>query len=611
METRTPAGFPWRRMLCWVIAGIACFLLVHNHALNLLPDTVRVLESGAMMRAQPSRLPIATVALPDWPADDRTSQRSRLRLFENGRPLSRKIPFLDPVLDSPDRYWTHQKGRVYWAASDGTDPKSNGRTYSLHHPIGYGKWWSRGALVAMVCALVGLWRWKTEAPGVVPGAGVPKFHRATFLAGLSVFLAGLYCNTGTLAPYALTHLPIVDPGTGYAYHIDHPQHRATYELLRGSDRELWEDSVLLRRILYAILAWPFTIGLGFEVGGVLAGLFWNLIGFGAWVWWVRARWGEAVAMKALWLGALYPGAAYWGGLPQVYVLIFPLTLCLAMALHELAERKERRFTHALSLGMGIGYLAYDLFVFFTPATLLVLAARRRWSDIPFSLWWQLLPLAAWVSWLQFGLGVTPANSNTTVYTSIIQAYWQHGSFASTVSALTILPEVLGDIYFGANFLFLPALCLALLVGAVAGNQPRPALSELALCATMLVVFLFNNLAPDYDSKWPLRGTWIARLYEPILAVNLIWIARCWAAPAGKTWGRARAILCCSALVMNALVVFGPVMSDPVGVSTRAYYRFYNHWFFHEQYRENLENLGRRPLGFPLAKSNVSPTPGPD
>jgi hypothetical protein len=48
---------------------------------------------------------------------------------------------------------------------------------------------------------------------------------------------------------------------------------------------------------------------------------------------------------------------------------------------------------------------------------------------------------------------------------------------------------------------------------------------------------------------------------------------------------------------NALIVFGPILDNPLGLSEIAFYRFYDH-ATHANYELNLHHLGRRPLGFP-------------
>ncbi len=57
---------------------------------------------------------------------------------------------------------------------------------------------------------------------------------------------------------------------------------------------------------------------------------------------------------------------------------------------------------------------------------------------------------------------------------------------------------------------------------------------------------------------------------------------------------------------NALVVFGPILGNPLHVSQEAFYRFYDHTDAHFLYESNLESLGRRPIGFPRQPAAAPP-----
>jgi hypothetical protein len=115
------------------------------------------------------------------------------------------------------------------------------------------------------------------------------------------------------------------------------------------------------------------------------------------------------------------------------------------------------------------------------------------------------------------------------------------------------------------------------------------------------LFLFNNLAPDYyGAAWVMRGTWISRIYQPIFPALVLFAARWWQHLPPLDWGRRALvwIVLGGALAGNALIVFGPILDNPLKVSETAFYRFYNHTDLHWVYEENLHGYGRRPLGFP-------------
>ena len=120
----------------------------------------------------------------------------------------------------------------------------------------------------------------------------------------ALFCLGLYLNTGTLAPYGNTNLPWIDPRTGYAYNTDHPHFRVLFDFVDGKGRSVWDHALFLRRILYPVLAWPFMRALGFETGGTIASLVFNLTGFVVALNLIHRRIGEKGAIFAAWILSL-------------------------------------------------------------------------------------------------------------------------------------------------------------------------------------------------------------------------------------------------------------------------------------------------------------------
>lgn len=603
-------GSEW---LLLAVAFAALLLLVHNHALSLLPERPLELPTETLSGLIPDEAPVAVARLPNWPEDRPNTLRSRLRLWEDGRELILKVRHLESVRDLGQGRWVHRDGRVIFTASDNTDPRTNGRAYAVTHPVAYGTLWSRTALLVFTAACAGLWRLRASAlptpVATVPPETRPTSRRALLLP-LLVFAAGLYGNTGTLAPYAVTHAPEIDPSTGQLIHIDQPITRELFAFTEGGGRETWENSIYLRRILYLAPIWPFARVFGFEIGAVLAHLFWNVLAAWGWFMWTRRRWGESSAVVAAWLMALYPGAAYWVGVPLVQGMIFPSILVLTILLHEIGSAPPRRLA-LLSLGMGAMYLIYDFAVFYLPAGLLLLCRRpKRLAALGFGL--QILPTLLWTAWMSFFLTVPLNNTNSGVYAEVVQAYLNPANWSTWGRVFMAFPEVLGDVFFGAGFLFLPALFLAGLVLRSRPGAPFLNQTEGALLAGLAAVFLFNNLVPEYQSTWPMRGNWIARLYQPMVIILIGSVARWWSAePAGprRQTGLALLTLTCA---LNALVVFGPLLGNPRRISERAFYAFYNHAENHLIYPLNLHRFGAHPLGFPppAPRTGTEPPPAP-
>ena len=120
----------------------------------------------------------------------------------------------------------------------------------------------------------------------------------------------------------------------------------------------------------------------------------------------------------------------------------------------------------------------------------------------------------------------------------------------------------------------------------------------------LGVWLFNNLAPPYPGKWQMRGTWIARLYQPVFVVYLSalarWLPAAWQVPARRRWVGAALGL---TLAAQAAVMLGPFLWPHV--TSRISGAFYWH-DPPEVMVENLKVIGTRPIGFCAAPRQRRP-----
>lgn len=587
-------------LLC---ALVSLFLVLHNYAHPLLPRRHFVIPPAQLTPYSPERPHVLV-----WPFDHSEPNRAGIDrsaavLLEDGRPYSNPLREPHELMLVGGRRWVHEPGRIMFSTLHNTDPRTNGQSYAVLSPVLYSRTVGLGALAGLLLATLGLYAlpwWRPAAPPAAPPPGRRWRWQLTLAGGL--FLAGLYCNTGTLAPYAITTFPHEAKRTGYLYNPDHTHFRALADFVDGREPARWDGAIMLRRILYPVLAWPFMKLAGFEVGGTLASLALNVGAFVWCAWLLRRRIGERGAVFAAWLLALYPGAAYWAGLPYPYALICPLSLLLLIGLHDLAGATGWRFT-GLSLALGVASLAYDFTAFYLPATFLLLCWHRRIGGAVLSCLCQILPLAAWVLVLTRVFHQPMDNSNTNIYATILQAYSQATSPAQLWGQLACLPETAVGVFFGANFLFLPGLFLFLVALNPLTSRVRLQPAEVALLLAAAAIFLFNHFAPPY-SGWQMRGTWIARLYQPVFPVFVLFAARWWQqlpALAGPARGGLWLVLGGFALG-NALVVFGPILNNPLRVSETAFYRFYNHNDNHWIYEEHcLARFGRHPLGFPAPK----------
>ena len=598
------AAAVWPVAACALAAAISFLLLLHNFALPLWPEQHLVIPRAAIAPA-PQFGPSAYAFAFDGSDPDRPQNpRSRVRLTDNGISLGVKLVAGAQFRSIADGWWMHAPGFVIFSATDNSDPRVNGHVYALSYPPWYSLELGLLAGGVFVVAVAGLYWLSRQAPVPAPGdrTAAPSWFWHVAGSGL-LFLAGLYCNTGTLAPYANTAARfLVAPDTGYLYSVDHHHFRALFDFVNGAERATWEHALMLRRILYSVLAWPFTRLGGFEVGGVVAGLIFNGAGFLAGVWLLRHRLGTRAAIFAAWLLALYPGAAYWVGMPYAYTLIFPCSLLCMLGLMALADAPPPKRLVVICFAMGFAYLAYDLALFFLPATLFLLAWRRRWTAATAACATQMLPTMLWLAVLRFGFGIPLVNANTSSMGAAAGAYLHPGDLGLWWVQASGIAGTGWDTFFGANFLFLPALCLLIVALNPSTARIRPSLAEAALALAVVGVFLFMNLAPAYAGAWQLRGSWIARLFQPVFPAFIVFAARWWRNLPPLGAGR-RALVWAAvigAAAGNALVVFGPILADPGHISREAFYRFYTHndKLLATPYDDILRTWGRRPLGFP-------------
>ena len=307
-------------------------------------------------------------------------------------------------------------------------------------------------------------------------------------------------------------------------------------------------------------------------------------------------------MRGMWLLATYPGITYWGGLPYTYAAIVPCSLLATVLLWKLHEAREAWRIIWLALLLGVLFVAYDLLPFFGLAALLIIWRNRQYRFLPWVAVMLMIPQALVLGWLKWVYAVPPLNSNTVLYYTILRSYVRWPDFGQWATLLTDIPRVAVQVYLFSNFLFLP-LCFFLLWvlncwGQRIAGHP---VEHTVLCAALLL-FLFSNLAPPYEGRWQLRGDWIARLYQPIFAVLLLFSVRKLQAVAAQPgWVQtACLVLFLTTVILQATVAAGPVLRTPY--AGELYYRFYKREP-PESFAKNLAHYGRRPLGF-CASSSV-------
>jgi hypothetical protein len=414
------------------------------------------------------------------------------------------------------------------------------------------------------------------------------------LVGASVLLAlAIWLSSGTMAPYASTfYRPIVSKPCQYLYNVDHPLHEAAFWMLDGQPPERWQSSIVLRRILFPLLAYPLMKVAGFEVGGFVASLLCHLAAMAALALFLRRRYGDGAATAGVWLLAVYPGITYWAALPYANAAIVPASIALYILLASLEKEVGLGATALRCAAMGLLFTAYDLAPFFGVAALLVLFRRRRFAHLPVAaVCMAAAPLVTGLI-LKLAFHVAWTNRNTAAYGIVAAAYLHPPALGVWARSLSDFPLVAMANFFFSNFLFLPVLFLAVVVI----TQRSLTLPEGALLVAVAAVFLFNNLAPPYVAHWQMRGFFIPRLYQPLFVGLLVYVARALGDRRALPPFKAHLLLAVSvlALAANASIAFGPIVRS--GWAGPIYQHFYPHSGV-QAMDDNLAKYGRRPLGF--------------
>lgn len=418
-------------------------------------------------------------------------------------------------------------------------------------------------------------------------------YRMHAVGAMAVLAAAIYLSSGTMAPYGATDShPLVLEPCHYLVNVDHYHFEAVYRMIRGEEPSRWAGSVVLRRLLFPVVSYPFVKAAGFLAGGLIASILLNVLALLVFASFVRRRVGDRGARAALWLVATYPGITYWAGLPYSYVAIVPGSMFGLILLYRMQDRSALEDVVRAAFLLGLIFTAYDLFPFFGPATVIILSAARRWMAAFAAMIAMVLP-GILIALMFMAMGVPVMNTNTANYPSVVFSYLNLDRYNSEwVAYLAELPLILFSNAIYSNFVFLPILAVA---GAILLRSRRAvvvAFPEKALLVTALAVFLFSNAAPPYYG-WQMRGYWLARLYQPLVVVLLMIAARATQGLEGSVLGRWRVALGLT-VALNASVAFGPILMNPL--AGFVYHKFYVH-SPPQSLLVNMQRYGRRPLGF--------------
>lgn len=420
----------------------------------------------------------------------------------------------------------------------------------------------------------------------------------------------IYMNTGSLVPVNLFYPLSIDPSLPSTVNIDNKFHYAVYQLVDGHGQDVHAPyNMLFRRVLFTWLAYPCMKAIGFVAGGIFCSITLNVVGLVGFSAYVARRWGTKAGNIAALLLCTYPGYAYFCGLPYCYSIIYPATLVSAACMFEI-ERSTKTF-QSLLLGLliGVACLGYDLVCFFLPATVLMLLLKKRFVQAALAGGSIVFPLALWCLFLYTRVGPDClVNSNTSPFANTLMAWSQIVRPEVAAHVVANIPVTLGVMvhtFFWSTFLFLPALFVVSLATNAATKTTTITKSELSFMFCCAGIFLFSTLAPDYLSsgfagqglsEWQAKGGWTIRLYQPIFAVLILFIAR-FLSNLQPTAARKLCLSFFAAyLVGTFLTSFGAFLNNPVGLAGKVFYEFFPGGST-ARFNWNLSTYGRLPIGF--------------
>lgn len=412
---------------------------------------------------------------------------------------------------------------------------------------------------------------------------------------LIFLLLQMYLNTGTLSAYAAT-LQNPFEMEGYIVNYDYVHYECNYHFIMGELVDEWGWGWVLRRELFFVLAYPLFKLYGFYMGGLLSAVIITLVSFYFFVRFIYKRMGVWPAYTGMALLATYPGIMYWIGSPFAQIMIVPCCCWLYIIMWYMGQTKSLLKHLAYLVLISILFTAYDLFIFFYPAILLIYLRKRQWMQMILSFPIMVIPQVAITYWLHARGAIELKTENSGLYMGIIQSYLHVGDISAWLKIIAEVPGILVHNYFDSNFLFLP---LGFLILVVFGYFKKFSLNQIegSILLMALLVFLFNNMAPAYELGASMRGVWIARIYQPVFIAMIMYLVRFSGTMADRKPLEIRffAVIIALCVCFNLAINTGGVFKSRL--TQWAWYRFYEH-APQETMLENVNRFGVRLVVFP-------------
>jgi len=142
--------------LSFAAAAALIILLTHGFERTLSIDPGSVLHESGLAYEIPSPATPWLIAYSDGPAHE---QRSTVRLFENGKPLGPAHALHDLIRTNGTGAFSHWNDWVIFSTSDNSDPRKNGRHYSLSANLELNRlcWWLSAGIVLLLILSAAIW----------------------------------------------------------------------------------------------------------------------------------------------------------------------------------------------------------------------------------------------------------------------------------------------------------------------------------------------------------------------------------------------------------------------------------------------------------------------
>jgi hypothetical protein len=189
-------------------------------------------------------------------------------------------------------------------------------------------------------------------------------------------------------------------------------------------------------------------------------------------------------------------------------------------------------------------------------------------------------------------------SNEETYKIIINAYLNiFNQLPTWWMRVKIVPDTLFYCFFHSNFFVLPILFLITWIIGRFFYKFKLNLIERCLLLSIICLFLFNNMAPPYEGEWQMWGDWMARVYQSVFIVYLMYIIRLSAfIYSHRKLNIGFTAIIVLACLFNIVVNTGGLYASPL--TSYVYSCFYKHGRT-TSYSRNIKFYGARPLGFPV------------